>query len=97
MRPHPRGELLAVYFTRRHLENHVLLLVDGRANFVAIQYQEDFHCGMPCAFVPVEKWMVLDEGIAERCRFVHERGVQIFAATRSSAVARAQTLRRADA
>jgi hypothetical protein len=24
--------------------------------------------------------MILDQGIAERCRFVHERGVQIFAA-----------------
>jgi hypothetical protein len=33
----------------------MLLLVDSRANFGAIQYQEDFHCGMPRPFVPVEK------------------------------------------
>src|SRR5262245_61403747 len=79
MRSQPRGELLAVYLTRSYLENHMLLLVDSRANFVAIHYQEDFHGGMPRSFVPVEKWMVLDEGIAERRRFVHERGVQIFA------------------
>src|SRR5262249_13258935 len=80
MRPQPRGELLAVDLARRHLENHVLLLVDSRANFVAIQYQEDFHGGMPRSFVPVEKRMILDQGIAERYRFVHERGIQLFAA-----------------
>jgi hypothetical protein len=80
MRPQPPGEFLAVYLTRSHLENNVLLLVDSRANFIAIQDQKDFHGGMPRPFVPVEKRMVLDEGIAERCRFVHERGVQLFAA-----------------
>lgn len=80
MRSQPRGKLLAVYLTRRYLENHVLLLVDSRANFVAIQYQEDFHRGMPRPFVPVEKRMILDQGIAEHCRFVHERGVQLFTA-----------------
>ena len=34
----PRGELLAVHLARSHLENNVLLLVDSRANFVAIQH-----------------------------------------------------------
>ena len=80
MRPQPRGELLTVYLARSHLEHHVLLLVDSRANFVVIQDQEDFHGGMPCSFVPVEKRMILDQGIAEHCRFVHERRIQLFAA-----------------
>ena len=79
MGPQPRGKLLAVYLTRGYLEHHVLLLVDSRADFVAIQHQEDFHRGMPRPFVPVEKRMILDQGIAKRCRFVHKCGVQIFA------------------
>jgi hypothetical protein len=79
MGPQPRGKLLTVYLIRGYLENHMLLLVDSRTDFVAIQYQEDFHRGMPRPFVPVEKRMILDQGIAERCRFVHERRVQISA------------------
>jgi len=79
MGPQPRSELLTIYLTRSHLENHVLLLVDSGKNFVAVQHQEDFHRGMARPFVPVEKRMILDQGIAERCRFVRKRGVQIFA------------------
>ena len=38
MGPQPRGELLAVYLTRGHLENNVFLLVDSSTNFVAMQH-----------------------------------------------------------
>ncbi len=60
-----------IQLSRRCLQNGCLLFVDRRGNFKFVQDQENFHRGVPDAFVSIYEWMILDECKSERGRFLN--------------------------
>src|SRR5581483_36507 len=65
--PEPRRQVGLVEASGSDIQDQLLLLVGGRANFKAIEYGENFQRGVPHAFVATNEGMISNQREAKGC------------------------------
>ncbi len=67
MGANPIGELRTAEAPRRHFQDNLFLFVYRGVEFVPVQHEERFHCGMTDALIAVNERMISDRRECE-CR-----------------------------
>lgn len=61
MLPEPLAERRSVHLSACYGQDDLLLLINGRLDFVTVEYEKHLYSGVSQAFVPVHKTMILDQ------------------------------------
>ena len=80
----PSRELFSSDLAVGEIEHQTFLLIDVRAEFRAVQQQENFHRRMGHSLIAVHERVVQGQREAESRRFLNQRGMEVFAVERRS-------------
>lgn len=73
----PLGKFFSAHRASRDADDHLLRVLDGRVELVAVEHQKNFQRCVPNSLVSIDERMVPDEREAERGGLLDERRIQI--------------------